>query len=90
MLWNSVLSTKRDKYITLYLKDVYLGIPFDRPKYMKLPMELIPQEIIDKYNLTAFEDGGWVYVNIVRGMYGLPQVDKLANGFLQKHLSKSR
>ena len=56
---------------------------------MRLAIKLIPQEIIDKCNLTAFEEGGWVYVKIVRGMYGLPQAGKLANDLLQKHLSKS-
>ena len=58
MLWNSVLSTKGAKYTTLDLKDIYLGTPMDRPKDMGLPIKLIQQEIIDKYNLTALEDSG--------------------------------
>ena len=82
MLWNSVLSTKGAKYITLDLKDFYLGTPMERPEYMRLPMKLIPQEIIDKYNLTPLKEGGWVYVKIVRGVYGLPRAGKLANDLL--------
>ena len=34
MLWNSFLSTKGAKYVTLDLKDFYLGTPMDRPEYM--------------------------------------------------------
>ena len=86
MLWKSVLSTKGAKYITLDLKDFYIGTPMNRPEYTRLPIKLISQEIIHKYNLTAFEDGGGVYVEIVRGVYGFPRAGKL---FLQKRLSKS-
>ena len=42
---------------------------------MKFHIATIPQEIIDKYNLLNIVDNkGFVYVNIVKGMYGLKQV----------------
>ena len=34
-------------------------------------------------------EDGWVYVKIVRGMYGLPEEDKIANDLLKKHLYKA-
>jgi hypothetical protein len=49
-------------------------------------MNLMPDEIIDKYNLKRFEHDGWVYIKIVKEMYGLPQVGKIANELLQKRL----
>ena len=70
------------------ISNFYFGAPMDRPEYMCLPYKLMPQEIIDKYNLSKLEDEGWVYVKIVKGMYGLPQAGILTNKLLQKRLKK--
>ena len=51
MLWNSVLSTPEAKFITMNVANFYLGTPMERPEYMRLPFNIIPQEIIDEYNL---------------------------------------
>ena len=56
----------------------------DRPEYMRLPIKIIPQEIINKYNLNDIVEDGWVYVKIVKGMYGLLQAGKIANNLLKK------
>ena len=53
---------------------------------MKLPLKLIPQEIIEQYNLQTLQVDGWVYIKIVKGMPGLKQAAKLANDRLIKHL----
>ena len=52
-------------------------------------MEILPQEIIDKYNLRAIENNGWVYIRIKQGMHGLPESGILANKLLKKRLLKS-
>ena len=39
-----------------------------------------------RYNLDSKIHHGYVYVEIRKGMYGLPQAGKLANDLLQKHL----
>ena len=57
-----------------------------RPEYMRLPMKLIPDEIIQQYKLKDIEEEGWVYVKIVGGMYDLPQVGKIANELLVKRM----
>ena len=44
---------------------------------MRLPIKLIPDEIIQKYNLKQIEEDGMVYLKIVKGVYGLPQAGKL-------------
>ena len=41
---------------------------------MRLPLAIIPDKIIKKYNLMALEKYGWVYIEIQKGMYGLPQL----------------
>ena len=53
MLWNSVLSTPGARYMTLDISNFYLGTPMASPKYMRLPLKLIPQEIVDEYKLTG-------------------------------------
>jgi hypothetical protein len=53
-------------------------------EYMRLRLELIPDEIIDKYNLRDLVDNqGWVYIKIRMGMYGLPQAGILTNKILK-------
>jgi hypothetical protein len=50
-------------------------------------MNLIPEEIVVKYNLKEKVDESWVYVCIELGMYGLPQAGRLANKRLEKWLN---
>ena len=88
-MWNSVLSTPGAKYFTMDISNFYLGTPMERPEYMRLPIKIIPQEIIEKYKLRDIESEGWVYVKIVKGMYGLPQAGKIANDLLTKRLKKA-
>jgi hypothetical protein len=56
---------------------------------MMIPVKLIPQAIIDQYNLTPLIHNGYVYVEINKGMYGLPQAGRIANDALVPHLAKN-
>ena len=89
MLWNSVLSTPGVKYFTLDISNFYLGTPMYRPEYMRIPFKIIPQEIIEKYKLNDIEEKGWVYIKIVKVMYGLPQAGNIAHELLKKRLNKA-
>jgi hypothetical protein len=53
---------------------------------MRLPLSIIPDEIFTKYNLRAITVGGWVYLEIRKGMYGLKQAGIVANQLLQQRL----
>ncbi len=88
ILWNSVISTPNAKYITADAKNFYLETPMERFEYMRMPIKLIPQEIIDLYDLEPKVKNGHVYMEISRGMYGLPQSSRLANQLLKKRLLK--
>ena len=89
LLFNSVISTPKARFVTFDLKNFYLETPLPKPRYMRMKLELIPQEIIDKYNLRELAHNGWVYIRIIRGMYGLPESGILANQLLKKRLLKS-
>ena len=66
-------------------KDFYLGTPM-QPwdyAYMQIPVGVIPPDVMEHYQLHTLVHNGHVYVEIQRGMYGLPQAGKLANTQLQ-------
>jgi len=88
-LFNSVISTKGAKFMTLDISNFYLMTPLKRPEYMRMKIADIPQEIIDEYNLKdkATPDGS-IYIVATKGMYGLPQAGLLANKLLEKRLNK--
>ena len=47
---------------------------------MRIPLKIIPQLIIDAYNLVTLVDKqGWIYMRIEKGMYGLKQAGIIAN-----------
>ena len=80
LLFNSVLSMPDEKFLTADLKDFYLGTPMSQYEYMRIPIWILPDDIINQYNLKPLFHNGFVYVEIRRGMYGLPQA-----GFLAPH-----
>ena len=88
ILVNSTLSTPGAKWLGLDVKNYYLGTPMANYEYMFIPLNQIPQEIIDHYNLHNIVHKGKVYVEICRGMYGLPQAGILAETQLIHFLGK--
>ena len=72
--------------MSIDIRHFYLCTPLDRYKYMRLPISVIPEEIIEHYKLRNLEEDGWVYIEIRKGMYGLPQAGILANKLLIKRL----
>ena len=87
VIWSSVLSTKDARFMGIDIKNFYLGTPLDRYEYMKLPLSLFPRHTIEQYDLRRHEKGGFVYVEIRRAIYGLPQAGILANKQLRERLA---
>ena len=69
------------------LKDFYLGKPLKRFEYLRIPVNVIPKEMFDLYNLGPLVHKGFVYCEIRKGMYGLPQAGRIANEQLTKFLA---
>jgi hypothetical protein len=55
---------------------------------MVINLSSLPQETIDKYEFIELAQDGKVYIEIHKGMYGLPQAGILANELLQRNLAK--
>jgi hypothetical protein len=62
--------------------------PLGRFEHMVINLSSLPQETIDKYHLIELAQDGKVYIEIQKGMYGLPQAGILANELLQRNLAK--
>ena len=60
-----------------------------QPEYMRLKITDIPDEVIEEYNLREIvDDDGYVYCEITKGMYGLPQAGITAQELLAERLAK--
>ncbi len=55
---------------------------------MKMPLSLFPQDIIEHYSLQNKALNGYVYMEIRRGMYDLPQTGILAKNLPKKRLAR--
>ncbi len=53
-----------------------------------MPLRLIPEDIIEHYGLRKKAIDGYVYMEIRKGMYGLPQAGILANKLLKLRLAR--
>ena len=87
LLFNSVVSTERATFATADIGNFYLGTPMDVYEYMFLPINVIPDKIVQQYNLQKIATNGKVYCEIRKGMYGLPQAGILANKKLEHDIA---
>ena len=61
----------------------------ERPSFVRIHLEDIPQEFIDEYNLTPYAHNVWIYFKIIKGCYAPPQSGKLDNELLCTHLNNN-
>ena len=91
LMLNSVVSRPGAKFACFDAANYYLMTPeMERKEYVRIKYADIPQEFRDEYGLTpdsALVHNGWVYFEVVRGAYGLPQSGKLANDVLRTRLN---
>lgn len=87
LLINSVISTPNGKMLCADLKDFYLGNNLPTYEYIRIPVGMLSQHIIDHYNLLPLIHNGFVYAEVRKGMYGLPIAGKLANDELIRRLA---
>ena len=84
---NSVLITKDAKYMCVDIKNFYLGTPLDQFDYMRIPLTMFPDHVAQQYQLRGNEKNGFIYVEIRKAIYGLPQAGALSNKLLKKQLA---
>ena len=89
LVFNSVLSRPGAKFTTFNICNFYLQTPLDRPEYVQFRLSDIPDEFAQEYNLLAYAHDGWVYFEIRRGVYSLPQSVMISNKLLEQRLNKA-
>ena len=89
LVWNSVLIMEGARFMGIDIKNFYLGTPLDRFEYMKIPISMLPKHTIEQYNMHKNAKNGYVYFDIRKAIYGLPQAGILANKQLRKFLKPS-
>ena len=87
VVWNSVLSTEGARYACLDVSNFYLETPMEEYEYTKMPLSIFPEWTIKQYNLREKALKGFVYWEIRKAIYGLPQAGILANKQVKKHLA---
>ena len=88
LLLNSTISSAGAGFMMADVKNFYLNTSMKDSEYICTPIKLIQNEIREEYKISEFENDGYVYVQINKGMYGLAQAGLLANELLSKRLVK--
>jgi hypothetical protein len=81
-LLNHTISTPGARAACIDIKDFYLNNLLPSPEFVHFHADTIPKEIWDQYGLDDYVEDGWVYGQVNKGMYGLPQAGKVANDHL--------
>ena len=91
ILVNSVISDchKGARFMSMDIKDFFLCSSMKSPEYMRIHRKHIPTDIFLRYNLQSKLHNDFVYVQINKGIYGLPQAAILAYEQLCSHLAEA-
>ncbi len=71
--WNSVVSTKKARYMCLDIKFFYVTAALEYFEYMRTPLSYFPAWMVEQYNLNKHAYNGYIYIEMQRAMWGLPQ-----------------
>ena len=76
--------------MTLDTNFFYLNTPLDQYEYLRLKLRNFPDDVIKEYNLKEKTTrDGFVYVEVKKGMYRLPQAGVLEQILLEERLQKN-
>ena len=79
IMLNSAISTPGPKFMSIDISNFYLNTQVIWHEYMKLKLSNLPKEIIQEYKLHEIAASNRsVYVEVQKGMHGLPQAGLLA------------
>ena len=58
--------------MTIDISNFYLNTPMDRYEYMRIKLDMFPEDVIEEYNLRdRVEPNGYVYIEVRKSMFGL-------------------
>ena len=72
LLLNSVISDKESRFMSMDITDFFLQSSLKQKEYMRIHSKYFSQNFRDLYKLhDRINKDGYVYCEIVKGMYGL-------------------
>ena len=81
--------TEDASWMTMDIKDFYLGTPMEVKEYMRIMLDQMPEKSRSKYITKGLVKDGCVLAEISKGIYGLAQAGLLAQNRLVDHLAKN-
>ena len=84
LLFNSVVYTKGVNLMCCNIKNFCLGNLMERYEYLRIPINLIPEEIIEDYRLQPLEHNRRNYAEIRKDMYGIKKAGKVEKRLTDK------
>ena len=85
LLLNSIVLTPNAKFMAIDIKGFYLNTLMTRSEYMRLKLSDLKENVVQQYNLKEkATKGGYVHVEIMGCVYGLPQARLIAQQLLEK------
>ena len=58
----------------------------DTSEYIMTQIYIIPQEFVEKYNFKYKVHNGYIFSRVTKGVYGLPQSERIARDALVQHM----
>ena len=83
ILCNIIISTINAKNMCVDIKKIYLRTLLNHLEYMRIPLFAFTEHIMQQYNSRHKSKNGYVYVEIRRSIYGLPQAGAISNKVLK-------
>ena len=69
------------------ISNFYLNTPLQRKEYVRIKLADFYESAVEHYKLKDITKDGCVYVEVSKGMYGLPQAGILAQKLLEERLN---
>ena len=71
--------------MTIDISNFYLMMPLMLPEYLRVKLTDIPAKIIKEYKLgEKVNKNYFIFIEVIKGMYGLPQAGLFVNLLLKK------
>ena len=62
----------KGKFLGIDIINFYLDTPLDCLEYAHIALKYVPQHFIDEYNLALVITDKYLYLKVVKSMYGPP------------------
>ena len=58
----------------------------DRVEYIMIQISMILEDLLDKYNLKGKAQNVYIFTQVIKGVYVIPQAGRISHDSLLKHL----